>query len=1108
MEQKGTFTKSLFNKPVHTVKNVDYMIDLSYGKKDWDMASALREIIANAIDTKAEYAYRYGDGVATITDKGNGLPKKAFVMGASSKSDDPASIGQFGEGLKMCLVTALRHGNAVSIATVGYGVEAEAVHSDEYGTDMMRVWFTDNTASEGTEVRVKCTREDYDKAVGMFIQFRPGYRKLERGLYLPGGFLSILGLTTEERPNLLFSYDLNDKSMVNRDRNTVKSKKLKAEMEKALSGIRSKESARLYIEGLKESPESEEYKVAFTPKHPEKWKEALDAAYGSDAVFSTTTEADIKAVYMGLKVVPCPTRAVRRLLEEVGMKSSAQKTKRVSSKKVQLKDGNKITYPIARNYVEKWTVLDAGREILANALDASGQNARISYEKGQFVIEDDGEGISRKHFVIGNSNKEDEQIGMFGEGLKLAALVMSREGREMVIETVGYTYWPVLEQSEEFGTEVFSIRYEANARKRGTAVRFKATKRETEKIKALFICFQEGKAPVYSTPEIELYETGNGQKGEVYVNGLQTATINSIYSYNVKDRNLVASRDRNMVDEAKLNALLTSFYGNVSDPQVIRRLLTAWQDNPLAKEYSLVLTPNLPMLWYNEVGSCFPDCCIASMGSWKNNFIASSAGYHLLENVPPYILKVISNSLKTADEVAAGYGDNGIFLDGNILYPITDDYLPDWGIEDACTEFISNAYDTGSFTGAYYQDGRIFIEDHGDGLKEGNFLIGDSSSRGIGQAVGAFGEGLKLACLVASRGSADGVKIETRAFTATASLLHSQHFNGARLLCIRINSDEGGFDGTRISFKGPEHALNAARGRLLSMDKNKVDLGDGIWSDKNGDNAIYVNGVKILNAKSIFSYNLTGVFIKRALSRDRKSFKCSGDANRSIFSLLTETSNEEVIKEVLKKLDDDTYEASVFYENLAFMPSKARKLWRRVAMDAYPKQYLKWDASEEDLLLAKDNGITALQPSYSLSRVLETVKFPTIREALRKYSNKKMAAIQPSKLGPAEKAKYDKMMSVATSEYGQGIADKIQVTETMPDTEAGHCVLGMYSAEKDEVYLWKGLFGGSFSMADLLGTLDHEICHRASSANDRTREFENALTNRIGKLLDEKYENL
>ena len=1079
------------------------MIDLQYGSKDWGIAAGLREIIANAIDTKSKYSYLYEDGVATISDEGSGLPRKAFIMGSSSKSSDATSIGQFGEGLKMCMVTALRNHKKMSIKTVGYGVELEAVHSNEYDTDIMRVLFTDLATEHGTVIKMECSEEEYNNALEMFLQFRKGYKKLERNLYLPGGYLSILGLTTEERPNLLFSYDLNDKSLTNRDRNTVKTKQLKTEMEKILSGIRHKETTKLYLKGLKDVPESEEYKVTFVPKYPDVWKDAVQDIYGEDVVFSSNSEADIKAVYKGIKVIPCPTKAVRKLFESLGYKSAAMKTRRVSAKNVQLTDENKITYPIARNYVDKWTILDAGREIVANALDAS-EHAAVTHDKGVCCIEDTGTGIARKHFVIGNSQKETDQIGLFGEGFKLASLVMAREKREMVIETAGYTYKPILEYSEEFGTEIFCIYYEKNKRKTGTSVHFKATAKEVAKIKEKFICFQESIQPVYSTPELDIYPLKGNEKASVYVNGLQTVQIDAIYSYNVKVRDLVDSRDRNHIDEAKFNNLLTGFYDHVSDTAIIDRIMTAWQESTYYREYSLVLEPEMPMFWYGEVEKLFPASCIESMVSWKSNFIAASAGYQLLRNVPPYILKVLSNSVKTADEIAEKYQDKGIMLNNRIVYPITDDYLPDWKVEDACTELISNAIDTGFFVRAEYVDGKIVIEDTGKGLKKENFLIGKSSSNGVGQAIGAFGEGLKLACLVIGRSTSKGVLIETRDFTAKAVVQEDTNFH-ANLLYVEINESKRSNTGTKISFTGTKEDLMRSKKRFLEMKEGKM-ISDGIHLFQSGENGIYVNGVMVKPINGLYSYNLTGRYAKQNLTRDRKAFKSPDTADRAVMSLLEDVTDKEIIKNYLLHTSMDMYESNLFIVDSRWFSTTTKRRWKKVALEVFPDSAIAGSEETELILNAKDKGITILDPPYCIKCLLREIGFPTVKEALSALKkDKDIEVIPPSRLPAAQKKKYDLTVLVAKAEYGDVAAKKMKVAKNLPDTEDGKVVQGLYDRLQDTVYLSYSLFSPEYPIEKLLGVLSHEFEHRKSGAEDRTRDFENALTDKIGELLAQKY---
>ena len=84
--------KSLFQNDFKIIKTEDYLVDINYGQKDWTMVSALREILANMLDTKSEYDFYYENGVGTISDKGCGLPRQAFVIGASTKTNDNTSI--------------------------------------------------------------------------------------------------------------------------------------------------------------------------------------------------------------------------------------------------------------------------------------------------------------------------------------------------------------------------------------------------------------------------------------------------------------------------------------------------------------------------------------------------------------------------------------------------------------------------------------------------------------------------------------------------------------------------------------------------------------------------------------------------------------------------------------------------------------------------------------------------------------------------------------------------------------------------------------------------------------------------------------------------------
>ena len=92
-----------------------------------------------------------------------------------------------------------------------------------------------------------------------------------------------------------------------------------------------------------------------------------------------------------------------------------------------------MEYPISSNYVSAWTVQDATRELLQNAMDS-----------GEWRVEADGSLVNKgtlrpEHFLLGCSEKtSSDAIGQFGEGLKLALLVLARNGYTVSINTLTF----------------------------------------------------------------------------------------------------------------------------------------------------------------------------------------------------------------------------------------------------------------------------------------------------------------------------------------------------------------------------------------------------------------------------------------------------------------------------------------------------------------------------------------------------------------------------------------------------------------------------------------------------------------------------------------------
>ena len=116
-------------------------------------------------------------------------------------------------------------------------------------------------------------------------------------------------------------------------------------------------------------------------------------------------------------------------------------------------------------YVKDWGVWEAIREFLQNALDSQdlGYKAEISYvtntKEPQLRIVTEGVTIDRDTLLLGTTNKSgrNNQRGEFGEGMKLACLVLVRNGLKVRIKSGNEQWTPKIDFSGNFNSELLMV---------------------------------------------------------------------------------------------------------------------------------------------------------------------------------------------------------------------------------------------------------------------------------------------------------------------------------------------------------------------------------------------------------------------------------------------------------------------------------------------------------------------------------------------------------------------------------------------------------------------------------------------------------------------------
>jgi len=249
---------------------------------------------------------------------------------------------------------------------------------------------------------------------------------------------------------------------------------------------------------------------------------------------------------------------------------------------------NTITLGVTSNYCKNWTIEDAIREIIANALDAS-KKLDISWNNGIATVRDYGKGFHATGLLIGESTKTASDIGQFGEGLKVGAMVLLRNGQHIQAESLGKTYTFTMEDSI-VGTPVLTIAMAVSTPfGSGTKVTFSCSESELESTKQRFLKLSP--RPMFGKDILD-------HAGAIYVQGLLTDSIDSILGYNLHSKECM-NRDRTTTNRDAVEREISKLLRQCKSHDAILKVVK-WcgsDDSRKLMESQLYIDPKHPRLW-------------------------------------------------------------------------------------------------------------------------------------------------------------------------------------------------------------------------------------------------------------------------------------------------------------------------------------------------------------------------------------------------------------------------------------------------------------------------------------------------------------------------------
>lgn len=223
------------------------------------------------------------------------------------------------------------------------------------------------------------------------------------------------------------------------------------------------------------------------------------------------------------------------------------------------------------NYVSDWDTQAAIRELFQNAIDHGNWTHTIDHDK-LTIISHNAE-LPKATLLLGHSVKSSGSIGKFGEGYKLAMLVLTRLGYKCKIYTPTEVWTPKLINSRTYGTKQLVFDTELNTCEYDQSLAFEVIGLTSEDIDLLHA------RNLHLVAEVAWQSTSKGiilkdRPGQIFIGGLYVATLQDFrYGYNFKPDVISIDRDRRIVRDFDVAWLTAQMWKETSEYDIVNKLI-------------------------------------------------------------------------------------------------------------------------------------------------------------------------------------------------------------------------------------------------------------------------------------------------------------------------------------------------------------------------------------------------------------------------------------------------------------------------------------------------------------------------------------------------------
>lgn len=440
--------------------------------------------------------------------------------------------------------------------------------------------------------------------------------------------------------------------------------------------------------------------------------------------------------------------------------------------------------------------------------------------------------------------------------------------------------------------------------------------------------------------------------------------------------------------------------------------------------------------------------------------------------------------------------------------------LENWEIEHALREIISNAFDEKTISKSaeieIFKDahGNWHIRDYGRGLKIEHFTLNENKEKLNAQSgiIGKFGVGLKDALATFYRREVD-ITIVSCFGTYRLKQEHKHGFNDIVTLHIEYDDSLNYMYGTEFILSNvTDDQMAKAKSLFMKFAEEEIletTTYGQILRRKGNVARVYILGVLASEESNfLFSYNITNLteLMKKKLNRERLNVARSTYTDR-VKSILKNTNSSVVeqllVEQVEKRATGEQCDEMAWIE-VSQMALNLMHQHREVAY--FTEQELQ--SRPEILDYVKSDGYKVIVITEQQKAKLDTQvslggpQVRTIETYVREYNESyEYKFVDPSELILEERKIFNLTPRIlALVGITGNRIPQICISETIRVTNEN--TQGCWDPSIRTIVIKRSQL---LSLVGYAATLLHEIAHATTGTVDATREFENVLTNYLGK---------